>query len=671
MNLQRLRWAVAAFLMSWFCFGAYTRTALAQQLATADLRKLSLEELGNIVVTTVTKEPEQVWRTAAAIYVLTADDIRRSGATSIPEALRLAPGLQVSRIDGSDWAVAVRGLAGQFSQSLLVLVDGRNVYTPLFAGVYWGVLDLPLEDIERIEIIRGPGGTIWGTNAVNGVINIITRSADQTRGVLASVSAGTLDHGIATVRFGGAVGDLSYRLFARSALRGAAHHPGSSAFDEWNLAQSGFRADWKVSGRDTLRLDGRLYTGNEGRLVEIGLYEPPSQIRVEDSEEVAGGHLGALYRRQMSPGSDLQLHLYYDRTSRLGVQYGERRHTLAADVLHSTAVKSHTLRWGLGARWSPGTFIQTIPTVEFSPSEQTERVVSVFGQDEISFASGRVRVLFGAKAEHNRYTGWETQPSATAIWRPSERHAFWVAGTHAIRIPSRLDRDLRLTGNAAPSPPTYLRIAGSADFDSEKLTSWAAGHRQLFTRRFYIDVAAFVNSYDDLSGFGSPTVFPESTPPPNRTVIQYQFVNGVEGQSRGIELSPSWIPTGWLELKGAYSFLELTLENKPGFTDPTNIANAQSRANSSPRHQGFIQSTVRLPRRVQLTQTFRAVGALTGQKVPAYQTLDLVGSWDVSQGFEVSLAGQNLLDANHPEFGGTPGLVGIPRSVYAKLVWRR
>lgn len=671
MRSQYLPWTLLTFVMSSICGNAFLHTASAQGLTAADLKKLTLEELGNVVVTSVTKEPEQVWRTPAAIYVLTAEDIQRSGATSIPEALRLAPGMQVSRIDASDWAVGVRGLAGQFSQSLLVLVDGRNVYTPLFAGVYWGVLDLSLEDVERIEIIRGPGGTIWGTNAVNGVINIITRSADQTQGTLVSVAAGTLDRGIGTMRFGDKHGGLSYRVFARGAIRGEGHHPGFSAFDEWNLAQSGFRADWTLSGQDALRLDGRIYTGNEGRLVEIGYYDPPSQRRVEDSEDVDGGHFGAQYRRQVAPGSDLQLQLYYDRTSRRGVQYGERRHTVEVDLLHTLSARSHTVRWGIGTRRSPARFIQTIPTLEFPPPDQTERVFSVFAQDEVSFAADRLRIVLGAKFEHNRYTDWEIQPSGRAIWRPGERQALWAAGSRAIRIPSRLDRDLRLTGNAAPSPPTYLRIAGSADFDTEKVIAWEVGYRQLVAQRVYVDVATFVNGYDDLSGFGSPRLFAESTPPPARTVIQYQFTNAVRGDSWGVEVTPTWIPTGWLELRSAYSFLDLNLENIPGFTDPANIGNAQSRSNSSPRHQGFLQSTISLPRRIQLTQTFRAVSALSGQNVPAYQTLDLLGMWGISQNVEVSLVGQNLFDANHPEFGGTPGLVGVPRSVYAKVVWRR
>lgn len=669
MKPKGLPWMLV-LLVCWADGGVLTRKAWAQGIPTEDLRRLTLEELGNVAITSVTKEPEQVWRTPAAIYVLTAEDIQRSGATSIPEVLRLAPGVQVSRVDGSDWAVGVRGLAGQFSQSLLVLVDGRSVYTPLFAGVYWGVQDLPLEDVERIEIIRGPGGTIWGTNAVNGVINIITRSADQTQGTLASLTAGTLDHGIGTIRYGGELGNAAYRVFARGAIRGAAHHPGFSDFDEWSLAQSGFRADWRLSSRDVLRLDGRIYRGEEGRLVEIGYYEPPSQTRVEDTEDVGGGHLGAQYRRQMAPGSDVQVQLYYDRTTRQGVQYGERRHTVDADLLHTYSFRSHTLRWGMGARWSPSTFVQTIPTLEFPPADHTERVFSIFGQDEVALAADRVRLVFGAKFERNRYTGWEVQPSGRAIWRPGERQAVWAAVSRAIRIPSRLDRDLRLTGNAAASPPTFVRIAGSADFDTEKVIAWEAGYRRLLRQRLYVDIATFANRYDDLNGFGAAAVFVESTPPPTRTVIQYQFTNAVQGESWGVEVAPTWIPTGWWEVKGAYSFLDLTLENKPGFNDPANVGNARSRSESSPRHQGFLQSTLHVPGRIQLTQTFRAVGALKGQNVPAYQTLDLLGAWSISDDLTLSLAGQNLLDADHPEFGGTPGLIGIPRSLYATITWR-
>jgi iron complex outermembrane receptor protein len=649
------------------CLAAIVLPAQAQP--SLDLKRLSLEELGQLEVTTVTKAPELAWRIDAAIHVLTRDDLRRAGVSSVPDALRLVPGVQVARIDSSRWAVGVRGFASQFSQSLLVLVDGRSVYTPMFAGVYWAVQDLLLDDIERIEVIRGPGGTIWGTNAVNGVINIITRSAVDTTGLYAAIAAGNVDRVAGEFRYGARGADgFHYRISARAFDRGPEHHPGHGDFDQWRLGHVSFRGDWNPAARDRVVVTARAYGGTEGKLTGIATYVPPAQLTVDAPDDVAGGHVLAEWRRTLSPDEELRVQGSYERTSRLGAQFGEDRDTVDLDLTHQRRLPhGHTLRWGVGARWSPSTFEQVIDTLDFQPRSQTFRSYSLFAQDELGFAGERGRVTGGVKLEHNTFTGWEVQPTARVLWAFAPTRTAWAAVTRAVRIPSRLDRDLELNGNVAPVPPVFLRIAGTDDFDAERMLAYEAGYRQLVTRDLHVDVAAFHNRYSGLNGIGRTSIFPATDPIPH-TVVQVPFVNAVDGTGTGVEIAPSWRLGRRWELRGAYSLLVLDLRNVPGISNPANV---QAQEDSSPRHQGYVQSIVSLTPRVALQQTLRAVGPLPGQQVPAYEALDLTGVMQLSPRLELSAGVHNLLDADHPEFGGTPGQVGVRRSLYVRLRWRR
>src|SRR6267378_1284098 len=319
------------------------------------LKKLSLAQLGDLEVTTVSKEPVTVARTPAAIYVITQEDIRRSGATSIPEVLRLVPGVEVARIDSSKWSIGVRGFGSRLSRSVLVLIDGRTVYTPLFAGVYWEVQDTLLEDIERIEVIRGPGGTIWGANAVNAVINIITKSAKDTHGTLASSGGGNIDQGFVGFRYGGGKGkDFNYRVYGKAFTRGREFHPDGRQFDDWRMAQTGFRTDWDLHTRDTLTLQGDLYNSDDGERVGTATYSPPSTANVEQNAELSGGNLVGRWRRVLSAGSDVQFQTYYDRTNRKEANFAESRDTFDVDFIHHLAPWRQNFLWGLGAQISSG-----------------------------------------------------------------------------------------------------------------------------------------------------------------------------------------------------------------------------------------------------------------------------------------------------------------------------
>lgn len=646
----------------------------ADQNAGGTLKRLSLAELGDVEVTTASKEPEQIWQTPAAIYVLTQEDIRRSGATSIPEALRLVPGVEVAQIDASTWAVGIRGFGSAFSKSVLVLIDGRNVYTPLFAGVNWRLQNLVLEDIERIEVIRGPGGTIWGTNAVNGVINIITKNSKATKGALISVGGGNFDRGTGEFRYGGSIGrDLSYRVYGMAFARGHEFHPDDGNYDDWQWGQGGFRMDWDNENRDTITLQGDLYKGSIGERESIAYYSPPAQFNVDSPEDVSGGNLLARWRHKMRDGSDFQLQAYYDRTYRLGTQLGERRNTFDIDLIHHlTLLPRQDFIWGLGARWSPSDLIQTVATVNFEPQKQSDNIYSAFVQDKVTIVQSKLWATLGSKFEHNIYTGWEAQPSARLLWTPSAHQTFWAAVARAVRSPSRLDEDLQLTGlvSAAPPYPIFLEIAGNPKFASERLLGYEAGYRSLISSRLYFDVSAFFNNYNDLTGYGAATITFQQSPPPSYTyvLITVPWANALIGNTDGIEVSPSWKATNWWELEGSYSYLQMHLKDKAGMTD---AGTAASDVGSSPGHEVVVQSLLSLPRRTEFDPIFRYVSALPAQSVKSYSTMDVRLGWHVTERFEMSVVGQNLFQPNHAEFGNPPLNIGIKRSAYAKITWRK
>lgn len=642
----------------------------ADQTATGNLKQLSLEQLGNLEVTTASKEPEKMQRTTAAIYVLTQEDIRRSGATSIPEVLRLVPGVEVAQIDSSTWSIGIRGFGSGFSKSVLVVIDGRNVYTPLFAGVNWRLQNVMLEDVERIEVIRGPGGTIWGTNAVNGVINIITKNSKDTGGGLVSTGAGSVEQGTGAFRYGGGLPqNLSYRVYGMAFGRRPELHTDHDNFDDWQFGQGGFRMDWANQGSNSFTVQGDLYMGRLGERQNIAFYSPPASINIDGTQDVSGGNILGRWQHKFNEGSDFQLQAYYDRTHRLGAQLGETRNTFDIDFVHHfKALPRQDIIWGLGARWSPGDFAQTVATVDFLPHHQSDNIYSAFAQDEIAIVRNKLSATIGSKFEHNIYTGWEIQPSARLLWTPSEHQTVWAAVTRAVRSPSRLDEDLQLTGLITTDPlPAYIRVVGNPQFVSETLLGYEVGYRTLVTSRFYVDLSVFRNRYNDLTSFGSATVAFETAPPPLRLVATVPWANGIEGNTEGVEIAPTWKVASWLDLKASYAYLNMDLENKPGNTDTGTVASDEG---SSPRHEFVVQPRFNLPKRFEFDPTYRYVSALPAQAVKSYSTMDLRVGWSLTESFELSVIGQNLFQPQHVEFGGDPGgLIGIKRSVYAKFTW--
>jgi iron complex outermembrane receptor protein len=670
-----LAMACCLFLLGLPVTGLLADDSQVSQDVPGTLKKLSLEQLGDTEVTSVSKEPVRVSQTPAAIFVITQEDIRRSGATSIPEVLRLAPGVEVAQIDASTWSVGIRGFGSGFSKSVLVLIDGRNVYTPLFAGVNWRLQNLMLEDIERIEVIRGPGGTIWGTNAVNGVINIITKNSKDTKGTLVSAGSGNFDQGTGEFRYGGGVGrDLSYRVYGMAFARGPEFHSDHGNYDDWQLGQGGFRMDWDDESRDTITFQGDLYQGSIGERENIAFYHPPASLNLDDPEHVSGGNLLARWQHKMRGGSDFQLQAYYDRTYRLGTQLGETRDTFDIDLIdHLTLLPRQDFIWGLGARWSPSDLIQTVATADFEPHKQSDNIYSVFVEDKVTIVRNKLWATLGSKFEHNIYTGWETQPSARLLWTPSSHQTFWAAVTRAVRTPSRLDEDLQLTGlvSAAPPFPIFIEIAGNPKFASERLLGYEAGYRTLITSRFYFDISAFFNNYNNLTGFGAASITFAQSPPPSYTylLITVPWANALIGNTDGAEISPNWKVTNWWQLKGSYSYLQMHLKDKEGITD---ASTAVTDVGSSPRHEVVIQSLFSLPKNFEFDPTYRYVSALPALAIGSYSTMDIHFGWRIAGGVELSVVGQNLFQPVHYESGSSAGTnVGIKRGVYGKITWTR
>jgi iron complex outermembrane receptor protein len=642
------------------------------QGALSDLTGLSLEQLGNVEVTTASKEPEEVWQTPAAIYVITQDDIRRSGAASIPEILRLVPGVEVARVDSDHWAVGVRGFGGEFSKSLLVLIDGRSVYSPLFAGVYWQAQDTLLEDVDRIEVIRGPGGTIWGANAVNGIINIITKNAKDTHGTKAPLGGGDIDQGIAGYRFEGTTSkEIDYRVYGKGFIRGHEYHPDGVNFDDWRMGQVGFRADWSRHTRDTLNVQGDMYKGLDGERVAVSYYSPPSVAVINyPPHNTSGGNLVASWRRQLGQNSDIEGRGYFDRTSRFSPQLDETRNTFDLDLLyHFAVIGRQSALLGAGARWSHDNITNIFPTLTFTPPQEADSIYSWFVQDQIDIVPQKLSLILGSKFEHNNRSGFEVQPNGKLMWTPTQHQTVWVAFTRAVRTPSRLDQDLQLTDFLSASPPIFLRVVGTKSFRSEHLLGSEIGYRTLLTRGLYVDVSLFRNEYNDLYGYGKGAAYQEVTPAPSHLILQEPLANALKGDTSGGEITPDWKSANWIEIKGSYSYLHLYVHDKPGFTDSQNTASDNG---SSPHHQAVIQALFNFPMRFELDSTYRFVSSLPAQTVTAYNTGDLRFGWHKLHSWEMSVAGRNLLQPHHAEFGSDVNtIVGIERDVYGTITWTK
>ncbi len=611
-----------------------------------DLTDLSLEELMKVEITTPARKEQKLIDTPSAVFVIRPEDIRRSGARSIPEALRMAPGLQVAQLDASKWAISSRGFNGRFSNKLLVLMDGRSVYTPIFSGVYWDIQDTMIEDIERIEVIRGPGATLWGANAVNGVINIITKPASETQGVAASGGVGTDHRDFASARYGGAAGDaVHYRAYAKY-LDDVGYDPGH---DDWWMTRAGFRTDAKAGERQTVTALGDLYTGREGERVSIADLNPPFTRSYTQHVPVRGADVLARWNYKTPEGSRVTVQTYYESYQRLGGLVDERRDTMDLSLDHQISLlEAHEMVWGGEFRFTRDN-ISDSETVQFDPLDRNAIIASGFLQDEVTIVKDRLRLALGCKFEYNTFSRHqhpvEVQPSARVSWTPDPAHAVWASAGRAVRTPSRGEADARLNIAALPGP-TEVALMHSHDFTSEKLTALELGYRIQPLTELSFDVATFYNLYDDLRTFEPDTPFLETTPGPPHVVAPLVIDNRMAGRSYGVEISVKGQPLPYWRMQLAYTFLRLNLIPDSSSRDPV----AEAAEHESPGNQVYFRSSWDLPENVQLDLMPRYVGVLGAFDVPAYVELDARVAWHARPNLEVSLTGQNLIHRRHFEF---------------------
>jgi iron complex outermembrane receptor protein len=613
-------------------------------LPPSDLKKLSLDELQTIEVTSVSKRPENLSDAASSIQVITGDDIRRAGATSLPEALRLASNLHVAQVNSHDWAITARGFNNTSANKLLVLIDGRTVYTPLHAGVFWDVQDTLLEDIERIEIISGPGATLWGDNAVNGVINIITKTAKNSQGGLVTGGGGSALRGTGGMRYGGHLGpDVQVRAYGKDFNRDSSALPdGRHANDRWHMEQGGIRLDWDASQLNQYTVQGDIYDGREAQ-------------RGTNDSAASGGHVLGRWSHTVAKDSDLSLQLYYDRTHRnIPGIFAEDLHTYDADFQHRFHLAAgHHVVWGLAYRESIDDEGNT-SVLTFLPAHLSQRWFSGFVQDEIPLEADRLRLSLGTKVEHNPYTGVEFQPSGRLAWTLTRPHVLWGAISRAVRTPSRIDRDLFVP--AGPGSASFL-LAGGPNFVSEAVRAYELGYRGEPHDRLFVTVATFYNDYSHIRSL-------EQLAPPAR--VPLVIANGQTGNSYGAELTVEYRVTDWWRLRSGYSALRLHIRPEPGSTD-TSLGSTESH---DPTHYGVLRQSLDLPAHLQFDVGFRYVGEITNQSVPAYRDLDGRLGWQATPAIECSIGGQNLLHAHHAEFGNPATRTEAERGVSGKLVWR-
>ena len=666
--MSRIRIAVLSFASLPCVLGAETQPSDKQA---QQLKSLTLEQLGNLEVTTQSKEPTEMWSTPAAVYVLTGEDIRRSGVTSVPDALRLVPGVNVFRVNGSrNWAVGIRGLADQFSRYVLVLIDGRSVYTPLFGGVLWTINNVMLEDIDRIEVIRGPGGTIWGADAVNGVINIITKHSQDTKGTLISAGGGNVDQNTEDLRYGSEHKGWTWRADAFGFVRSPEDHiQNQPNYDGSRDGQIGFRLD-RNTGPDEFTFQGDAYWGKFGDAQSLTTYEPSTAFISYRSTNVSGVNVRTRWRRQFSNKSDIYLQAYWSHDHRIGSNFGEERDNYDIDFLHRlAATPRQQFTWGAGIRLSPSTTTHTVPTIGFNPGDRTESIYSGFLQEELHLVPGKLSLVAGSKLEHNNYTGFEYQPNARLLFTPIARFSAWASISRAVRIPDRVNEDIQ-NDIFIPLPTlTFLRLEGNHQLISERLIAYEGGFRTLLHSRLYLSATGFYNAYRNIISFGplKPASSPGPPLPPGASLFNIQYENGIHGASDGAEFAPDFQASSFWRIRPGVSYLNLDLHNEPGFTSTLTL---NSLRGSSPRYQAFIQSEINLPHHLEFDQSFRYVDSLPAQSVRAYTTADARIGWNPTKSLSLSVTGQNLFQPHHAEFGiDPPPTVLIKRGVYAKLVW--
>ena len=638
-----------------------------------DLANESLEDLMNIKVTSVSKQEQKVSRTAAAIFVITSEDIRRSGATNIPDLLRMVPGVDVAQINANTWAVSIRGFNTRFSDKLLVMVDGRSVYTPTFGGVYWDVVDLPLEDIERIEVIRGPGGSVWGANAVNGVINIITKAAAETKGAMVVAGGGNTDEGFATLQYGGSLGaKTDFRVYTKYFNQD--HNPGLSGpdgGDGWGVLRGGFRADAAFSPKDNLTIQGDLYRGEAGQ-AEPYLASVTSPLElVAIGVNVSGGFVQGIWNHTFSARSGTSLQVSYQQYKRNDLIL-ENRGTVDIDFQnHFLWGERQNIIWGLDYRNSRTTTVGTL-AASLNPADLTTQLFSSFIQDEFALIHDRLYLTVGTKLEHDYYNGFSLMPSGRVVWTPSDHQTLWAAVSRAARTPSAIDASVRYNFGGfigAGGTPTLISFIGNPNVKNEDLLAYEAGYRTMLSDRVSVDLAAYYNSYTNQDTVEPTTPFIEDTPAPPHLDVPETYENLMYGETQGLEIFANWKVLDRWTLSPGYAFEQIHMHLEPESQDTTSVSAAEG---SSPVHSAQLRSHVVLPRNLAWDTSLFFTDRIADPVIPAYTRLDTGLTWQWKKGVVFSLVGQNLLKDRHLEYDdlySSTATTLVKRSVYAKVTW--
>jgi iron complex outermembrane receptor protein len=644
-----------------------------------DITSMSVEDLMNMQVTSVSKRTQKVADAAAAVFVITQDDIERSGARSIPELLRMVPGLQVARIDENKWAIGSRGFNGRFDDKLLVLIDGRSVYTPLFSGVYWDVQDVMLEDVERIEVIRGPGATLWGANAVDGVINIITKSAKETQKGLLKTEGGDEQLTADAIRYGDKVGNKGYY---RAYLKGfdwdsSTSLAGANAGDGWHQIRGGFRSDWTLTPKDSFTFQGDTYKSQDGETLTIPTLQAPYSSTFMNTGDYSGGNLLARWTHNATNNSSFSLQTYFDRTNYADNHlFVDHESVYDIDFQHDFHLgPSNEIVWGGGYRSiqdrNDSTFAVTV-----TPAQNSYNQFSAFAQDEVSLLDRRLRVTVGSKFEHNDFTGFEVEPNVRALANVTKNQSVWGAISRAVRTPAITEEGLRLADAVVPpgappfnSPlPVIEEVYGSTNFKSEDLLAYEVGYRVQATSAVSADIAAFYNNYTNLRTAEPGVPFVEGDPTPTDVVYPFVAENKMSGGTYGVEPFVDWKVTPWWKLFGSYSYLEMNIHKNADSMDPTaDLPNGEN-----PKNQVYVRSSLDLPHHIEQDFSYRHVDALPSIAIPAYSSVDAGVRWSPVSNMVLSFDGQNWLDNRHvemiPDFINTVPTV-VTRTFYGGITW--
>jgi len=639
-----------------------------------DLTKVNIEDLMNMEVTSVSKKEQKLSRVASAIFVITQEDIQQSGATNIPDLLRMVPGIDVAQINANTWAISARGFSDQYSNELLVMVDGRNVYSPTYGGVFWDTLELHLGDIERVELILVPGGSVWGANAVNGVINIITKKAGETRGAMIVAGGGNVEPEFGTAQYGGSLGkETDYRVYSNYFDEN--HMPdqnGQNAGDGWHMLRGGFRTDSKLSAKDTLMLQGDMYSGEEGTPIAfLPSVTSPGVVDTLLQVHLAGGFLQSVWNHSFSARSDTELAISFDNYKQDDA-LREVRRTVNADFQHHIVWgERQDVVWGLEYRYSMSHSDGSL-TESLNPADVTSQSFSSFVQDEIAVVPERFYLTVGTKLEHSYYTGFALMPSARASYAVSAHHTLWAAVSRAYRTPAAFDTSIRLNFGGMPGPggtPVLVAQIGNPNFKNEGLTAYEVGYRAAILQQLSIDLAAYYNAYDNQQTVEPGTAFLEPTPPPTHLVEPTTFENLMHGETHGLEIVANWKIFDRWTVSPSYDFERIHMHTSPLSQDTDTV---QETEGSDPHVHARLRSHVSLKQNLAWDASACFVDRLEALGVPSYTRLDTELSWRLGERLSLSLVGQNLSRDHHLEFaddiGGRATLV--KRSAYAKLTWR-